>query len=439
MTAALADVPGPTGLPFLGCARDFLARPLAFTAESRRDHGDLVHFRVGGAGVLMACRPSAVGEVLSTKADSFVKGRFYEQFAGVFGQGLVCVDGAAWQSQRVAAAPGFTPAVLSRALALADDEIQRRLGGWVEAGEVDLEREFMLVVLQVILRGLFGATVADDEARAVHDRILRLMARVERFMWYPAPWLVRLHKALDRSLKEDLAALEAFCGEMMRRSRGGDTLLSAMRAGVCPHSGRVYGERQVFEQMMLMILAAHETTATALSWGAAVVAHRPDVAAWLEGDAAVTAGDVTVPALKRPGRLSAFVDEVLRLYPPIWTLSREAREPVEVGGVALRPGETVMISPYVIHRDPVLWDRPDTFVADRFLDWRPAQNTYLPFGAGKRTCIGKPLALLETKLILARLLERTRIVPLTPMPVAAPMISLRPETGVKVRIEWRRS
>ena len=185
-----------------------------------------------------------------------------------------------------------------------------------------------------------------------------------------------------------------------------------------------------------MLLAGHETTALALFWSFVLLAQAPEWQESLASEAAALGADA---APERLVRTRAVVDEALRLYPPAFAIARLARAPDVVGGVPLRPGDVVVVAPWVLHRHRGLWQAPEAFDPRRFLAPSPPPErfAYLPFGAGPRVCIGAQFALAEAVLVLAAVLRRFRlelatqrpvlpVAVLTTAPDHAPMFRLRP-------------
>ncbi len=154
-----------------------------------------------------------------------------------------------------------------------------------------------------------------------------------------------------------------------------------------------------------MLLAGHETTAIALFWSFVLLAQAPE---WQESLASEAAATGPEAAPERLARTRAVVEEALRLYPPAFAFGRLARVPDLVGGIELRPGDVVVVAPWVLHRHRGLWQAPEAFDPRRFLAPAPPLErfAYLPFGAGPRVCIGAQFALAEAVLVLAAFLRR---------------------------------
>ena len=179
---------------------------------------------------------------------------------------------------------------------------------------------------------------------------------------------------------------------------------------------------QVRDEVATFIVAGHETVASGLTWAIHLLANNQDEQAALS---------------LNPDRSSRVFDETLRLFPPAWLITRRTMEPVVVDEVEIPGDSLVIVSPWVTHRHESIWDKPNEFIPDRMKDG-PPQLGYLPFGAGPRLCIGRDMALLEGKKILADLFGRWKVTPLTsgPVPIDA-SVTLRPISGLPMRITAR--
>jgi cytochrome P450 len=187
------------------------------------------------------------------------------------------------------------------------------------------------------------------------------------------------------------------------------------------------------------LVAAHSAPASALAWTAHAVAGHPDVRDRLEGEIdSVLGGRPPVPGDLRELRFTrAVLREAMRLYPPVWLLlPRRTVGPEVVGGYTLGAGTKVLVSPWVLHRHPRLWDRPTAFDPDRFEAGEP--RGYLPFGAGPWGCVGAQLGLVQTRLALAMLVQRFRWTPHGAGEVMPdPQLALWPRNGLPVVLTRR--
>jgi cytochrome P450 len=219
---------------------------------------------------------------------------------------------------------------------------------------------------------------------------------------------------------------------------GADDLLAhllAARDPDDPHAG--LGDTEIRDEAVTLMLAGHETTAQALTWTWYLLAQNPTASKRLAGELERVLGDRLPTVADVPGLpyTTAVFREALRVYPPVWALARIATRPVELNGLTLPEGRTVVMSQWVVHRDPACFDRPAAFLPERWLDgFQPAPGTYFPFGAGSRICIGERFAMLEGTLVLATLARRWRLVPHDPAPRIDPRFTLRPHGGLAATV-----
>jgi cytochrome P450 len=232
------------------------------------------------------------------------------------------------------------------------------------------------------------------------------------------------------------------------RRRGGgveEDLLALLMEARDEETGAAMDDRQLRDEVITLFLAGHETTANALSWALYLLATHPDVEERLraELDEVLDAGGgPRVPTLEDLPRLTytkTVVDETLRLYPPAWITNRQAIADDEILGHRIWAGSYVTLSPYVLHRHPGYWDRPEEFDPGRFTPERSAGRprfAYFPFGGGPRQCIGQSMALVEAQLVLATVLGRYRLRPASDRPVEAQALAtLRPRSGLSMIAE----
>lgn len=208
-------------------------------------------------------------------------------------------------------------------------------------------------------------------------------------------------------------------------------------------TGEVMDDRQLRDEVMTIFLAGHETTANALSWTFYLLSLHPDIERRMHAEVVEVLGDrtPTVDDLPRLSYTRQVLDESMRLYPPAWLISRSPIQDDEIGGYTIPAGETILISPYTMHRNPAYWDNPEGFDPERFTPEKQAARprfAYFPFGGGPRICIGNNFALMESQLILAMISQRYRLHLVSGHPVAPQtMITLRPRYGILMTLHQR--
>jgi len=239
---------------------------------------------------------------------------------------------------------------------------------------------------------------------------------------------------LDRSVQDRLD--EQASGKTIERK---DILASLLEAQD-PVTGEKFSRKDLVDQISVLFLAGHETSASVLAWALYLIAMRPDIQDRLHAESVAAFGD-RAPAFSDMRRLRLARDvfrETLRLYPPVSFMSRDATERTEMRDKVIESGEMIFVSPWLIQRHTTLWDRPDVFDPDRFSDPASKESqraAYIPFSAGPRVCLGASFAMQEGILILAYLTRHFRFEPVkghTPKPIAR--LTLRSENGVRLRV-----
>ncbi len=437
--------PGPKGHPLWGNLSDFRRDRLGFLTRAARDWGDVVPLRFGPRRLLLVSDPALIESVLVANSRHFVKGAGLRRNRHVFGNGLLVSDGDFWRRQRRLAQPAFHR---QRIAAYADTMVaytERLLAGWRDGETRDLHQEMMGLTLEIVAKTLFDADVTGD-VRAVGDALDLLMtsftARMNLTLLLPES----LPTPTNRRLREAVARLDAIVfGIIERRRAGGEDhgdLLSMLLQARDEDGGRMT-DRQLRDEALTLFAAGHETTALALTWTFYLLAQHPAAEAKLAAELDAVLGGRAPTLEDRPNLpyTEQVVTEAMRLYPPAWTIGREAVADCPLGPYQLPKGDAVLMSQWVVHRDPRWFDRPDEFDPDRWADGlakRLPRFAYFPFGGGPRVCIGNTFAQMEATLLLATIARRYRLalVPGRPI-VPAPSITLRPKHGLRVTLHER--
>ena len=364
------------------------------------------------------------------------------------GHGLLTAEGDEWKAQRRALAPLFTPRLVDSfepAMVECATWLDERWAPLRDGRRLDVSAEMSRVTLEVLQRTIFPAGLKRDPAdfaRAM-SRYFDSIGQIHPFdaMGLPA-WTPRIGK---RDTKRELAffaeAIAAIVGERrasMTREGAAPTrdLLGMLLAARDPQTGEGLGEHEINANILTFIGAGHETTAAALTWSLDLLSQRPE---WRR-EVEVEVDDVLGEGLRSPvpvdklTKTQATFEEALRLYPPAATLSREAIGPDTIGDRAIRAGDTVIVSPWVVQRHKLLWERPDEFLPERFMPGEREKidrYAYIPFGAGPRVCIGMGFAMREAIILLASILRGHRFDP-APGHKVEPVqrITTRPKGGM---------
>jgi cytochrome P450 len=399
--------------------------------------GDLfrIHVPSRGASTWVASHPDDVKRVLVTNHRNYTKGVGIDRVRLLLGNGIMTSEGEFWRRQRRMMQPVFHRRVVERYASIVREENESLDAQWSAAarstGRVNVTLSASRLALRVILRALFD----DDLRQLVPDldhnpfaAILQDARRDTRFAYE------------FRQLARDVKALVAVRrGRQQQRFDLLQLLLDARDAD----TGEAMGDAEVVDEIMTLVVAGHETTASTLNWTWWLLATHPAIAMRVAAEqcAAGDLGHASYADLIRLPYTRQVVDESMRLYPPGWLLTRRSIGPDRLGGHAVPPGTDVFISPYLVHRHPRHWLLPETFDPGHFdppqVEARHA-FAYIPFAAGPRHCIGQNFSLYEILLHFNHAVRRFQLT--DPQPVQPPLearINLRTASDVHMRIQQR--
>jgi cytochrome P450 len=345
----------------------------------------------------------------------------------MLGEGLLIAEGRAWKHQRRTLAPAFTPravATLIPHMVAATDETVAKLRG-VSAGPVDLREIMQRMTLEIAGRTMFSFGM-DRHGAALRDFVMEYGERLARphflDLVLPRGWpspkdfsRARFRKRWTRFVGMLIAERRAAGKQEGAPARD---LFDLMNAARDPETNEAFSDEQLGDQVATMILAGHETTATALFWSLYLLALDPVAQKQLAAEAR-QAGANGEPDLDRLKFTRAVVDETMRLYPPAFLIARAALGADVIAGMPIRKNDVIVIAPWLLHRHEKLWRDPNAFVPERFLAPAPPPDrfAYLPFGVGARVCVGAHFALVEATLALSRIIAAFRVTLLDKEPV----------------------
>lgn len=364
----------------------------------------------------------------------------------LFGTGLLTSNGDFWLRQRRLAQPAFHRQRIAGYGQAMLAHTERMLATWRPGQTLDIHEAMMGLTLNIVAETLFGAETSGETEQigAALGVIMDVSAQTlgQPFplpTWLPTPTNLRFRHAVRR--------LETILARVVAEQRASDVdrgdLLS-MLLHARDEDGSGMSDHQIRDEAITLFLAGHETTALALSWAFYLLGQHPEVEHKLAAELAHVLGtrSPTLDDLTQLRYTGLVLKEVMRLYPPAWTLSmRVASTDTSVGGHQIAKGSLIMLSQWVTHRSPQLFSEPERFLPERWADGLEGQLprfAYFPFGGGQRLCIGQSFAVMEATLILAAIVGRYQV-ELAPGWRATPQasITLRPREGVRVTLRER--
>lgn len=443
----LGRPPGPKrGLPWshlLALRRN----PLAFLSQLSRDYGDIAHFKIGPQHVFLLNSPEFIKEVLVTESHKFAKGRGLQLAKRLLGEGLLTSEGEFHRRQRRLAQPAFhRQRIVSYGKEMV--EYAARAGTrWQDGTVLDIAPEMSRLTLSIVGKTLFDADV-DSEAQEIGEALTETI-RVWRMSTLPfGELLEKLPLPSTRRFRAARARLDATIYRMIEEHRSagtdrGDLLSMLLMARDAEGDGSGMTDEQLRDEAMTIFLAGHETTSNALTWTWYLLSQHPEVEASLHAElkATLSGRQPTVEDLPRLTYTEMVLAESMRLYPPAWIIGRRALKDCEVSSYLIPAGSLVLMSQYVMHRDPRYYPNPNRFDP---LRWTTEAKTtrpkfsYFPFGGGPRVCLGESFAWMEGVLVIATLAQywRMELVPGHPIE-PQPLITLRPKFGMRMLLQRR--
>ncbi|PYI49881.1 MAG: cytochrome P450 [Verrucomicrobia bacterium] len=441
--ACPANLPGPRNpwLAYAALYRD----PLGYLTRAARKHGDVVHIKIGRKSDFLLNHPDLVRAALLDHEN--LRRCVHRPLRRVLGKGLLTCRGERHKKQRALLQPMFTR---ERIVALGDvmvGEITRRTDRWCEGATLDMAPEMLELAISIAGKALFDVDFS-SKAAGLRDALVTVLQATrfnnlavasKQFEKLSLP----IHRRFARAAEKLETEIRAIIAERQKGASEGPDLLSIM-VRLQKQSRKGLTEQKIRDQILTFLMVGHETTATALMWTWYLLSENPEVAKKLYSEVDHVLGD-RLPSGQDCDRLPytrMVFAESMRLYPPVWLLTRRAVGDVKINGFVIRSGSYVHLSPFVMHRDPRYFPEPERFDPER---WTPEavaarpKFSYFPFGGGSLQCIGEGFGWMQGVLTIATLARRwqMRLVPGHRIELG-PHITLRSRYGMPMKLERRR-
>jgi len=406
-----STLPSPPGPSPWRALRAYGRDPADYMYQLFLEYGEVAVWR-GLITVYALNNPEDVRRVLSQAHPAYTKDLYdYRVLKQTLGNGLVTNDGEDWARQRKLMQPMFHHKVVNAFDEAINGFTSTLASQWDQLGPdqpVALERDMSRVTFQIVAGTLFGSAI-DEHAGEMTDILdvinintKTLDAFFTLYPRIPTPHNLKFRKVMSRLDHIIYKVINA------RRAKGVQTrdLLDRLLSVRDEQSGQGMEEKQIRDEVVTLMLAGHETSATALQWTFYALSNYPEVEAQLleELDRVLGGRPATAADLAQLPYLKQVVQETMRLFPPVWGIARKSVEAQEFGGYQLPAGAYLAITPYALHRHPEHWPDPARFDPSRFSPQNSQGRhpySYIPFAAGPRTCIGVGMSMLEIQLILA--------------------------------------
>lgn len=414
MSTALKSVPvAPKGLPLVGHALAMLRSPLDFM-KSLSDTGDLVRVNVGTLPIYFVTSAELTHELLVTKARHFDKGRFFVRARTFVGEALPTATSEIHKRHRRLMQPMFHQARIAGYADVMARRAQRMSEAWRPGEVIDVDEEIAQFSCEVLAETMFSTDISRPAAEAV-IRDVPILLKYALVRTVTPPVLDKMPIPANRRFDAAGNRLRTTIDEVIALSHqegteGNEDLLALLMAARDADTGETLSDREVRDELVAIMFAGTETTASTLAWTFYELSKYPEVEAALIEEIEEVVGDrpVAFEDVPKFQLMDRVLREISRLH-SVPLLMRQTTAPVELGGARLPVGTELAFSLYALHRDARLYDEPDSFDPDRWLPDSgkkiPREN-YIPFGSGNRKCIGDGFAWTEIVITLATVLRR---------------------------------
>ncbi|MGA9843593.1 MAG: cytochrome P450 [Nitrososphaeraceae archaeon] len=458
--------PGPSSILPNKLLREFIHNPTETLMAIANEYGDIAHFKFGRQHVYLLNNPEFIENVLVKDYKNFKKSRGLQVSKRLLGEGLVTSEGEYHDRQRRIIQPAFLPNRVKKYGEIVTSYAENMCRDWNDGTILEIHKSMINVTSAIISKAVLGSDIKSAEASQVGDDLLTCAEYFNRLLM-PFGELIEKIPILpiNKGFQQAKKRLDSIVYDMIREHRDNEargrtnldllyTLLDAQdsEAGI-----KRMTDSQLRDEVMTIFLAGHETTANALTWTFYLLSEYPSVEAKLyeelktvlnNGNGSnhdMNSQELRVPTVEDIPNLEyteKVVRESMRLYPPAWTLGRQAINDYSVDGYVIPTKSIILMSQYVMHRNPKYFPEPELFYPERWTKETRTQIprfSYFPFGGGIRGCVGEAFAWMEAILIVATICRQWRMFhDLDHKVELKPLITLRPKYGMRMRLEHKK-
>ena len=428
---------------------DMIKNPVQVFERYRKQLGHTFTFHFGGARrTVVSTNPEFIEYVLRGNRENFNKSDIQvERMVEFQGKGLVNSHGEAWLRQRRLLARGFQADRMKSLFPMQADVLADIMKDFDSSDSVEMHQLMVRVTLRMVGKSLFGRSMGDTELEQIGDTISTIQAFIVRQIVQPykMPWF-RISGQSDKHQQLRREADQIVLRHIKARREEGtgeSDFLKLLLETPYHDTGLPMSEEQVLIESLQLMVAGNETSSNALTWIFYLLARHPATITQMQEEIqeVMGEGEITYEGLQKLSLSRRVLDEALRLYPPFWMIDRIALTDDEICGIHVPAGTLVVPYIYGTHRNPEIWENPETFDPSRFeaakKKGRPALG-YIPFGAGPRVCIGKNMAVMQMLLIVASFVRSYDFELENDTPVGIrPMMLLRPDGPIKMQFRPR--
>lgn len=438
---------GPKGSMLGGNLKAYRKDPLRFLTELQKEYGGVAKIRFGPQTMYVIYDPALLKEVLLTKQEHFIKLKAFQEARLFVGDGLATSEGEKHKRTRRLLQPHFTKAHIQTYAEQMARIVRNKLDTWLPGERRNLTDEVSDMTFAIIAKTLFSLE-GDTYSRAIREpyELINRMCSERMRSLLSVPLFISTAK--NRAYKAALQALDLGVYSIIRERKlkpdQGDGDLLSVLLSAKDESGNGMSDRELRDELMIMFIAGHETSANALCWAFSYILQQPEVQSKLyeEWDRVLNGREPSAADYMQLTYTQNVLWEAMRLRSPSFFTGRSATADVQIGHFTVKKGQSILFSPYAMHQNPAYFPDPLSFIPERFEDdllKRIPQFAYIPFGGGPRGCIGNHFAMLEMVIMLCMIGQRyrLRLAPGHPPIEMEALMTLRPKNAIEVLVSER--
>lgn len=386
-----------------GHLRAYVSDPLAFLQKHRETYGDIFTFSVANRRLIFINHPDYIQRVLQENHRNFIKSEAYRKLALLLGDGLFTSDGDYWRTQRRTIQPAFHRDQIKTYADVMHHFSMEMVHRWEQEKEIELAREMTNVTLRIISKTMLDIEL-DREEKTVEEHLPFVLKFLVNRITSPLATPLWIPTSDNQKFKASRKTLEKVIHEIIQYKKKNLSidLLSQLILLKDEKTGEGMTDKELRDEVMTIFLAGHETTAMGMTWILNYVLRDEKIMSRLIRE---------IKSIKNPWDavqnyfIQNVINEALRMFAPVWILSREAIGSDAFGEYKIHKGDRIIFSPYMVHHHPDFWNFPEEFAPERFDKDIPHRYAYFPFGGGPRVCIGQHFAIMEMTILLVNILK----------------------------------
>lgn len=430
------SIPEVSLFHFIKHSFQILKNPLPFHKSNFEKHGDLFKLKIGFNKYIYFCRDAELAEyVLQKNNRNYTKSKIQTQdLAKYVGNGLLTAEGEHWKTQRRLIQPAFHKKQIELLLQTIQDTIEHQYQAFSVNQTTDVFPVFNDLAFNIVVKSLFSDAANQDQinrlqyiTEAEQKMLVKELRQPYLGWWFKLSGTLKNH--LDLSL-EARQILRDIVKDRLNSNTVYNDLLDMLLSATY-EDGSSMEEQQLLDEILILFTAGHETTSNALTFSVQLLAKHPNWQEQIYEEIKKNENqDNLMSVIANSTICQQVIEEAMRLYPPVYFIDRVNIEADKFKTYSFKKGSNLLFSIFEIHRHPKLWDKPNTFLPERFKDGsRPFSSFYFPFGAGPRKCIGNNFAIYEMILAINHLVKTYKIEPKFDQIEILPLITLKPKNA----------